>query len=127
MANTFKDISFKFNVHPITGDLVTVSDVDAIRTSISNILQTNFYERLFNQDVGSSVRDILFDDYGPVTQLRLQNAIETAIANFEPRVTIDNISVEMVPDRNEYYVRIDFLVVTSNEPQVFETYLSSRV
>lgn len=127
MANTFKDINFKFNVHPITGDLVTVSDVDAIKTSISNILQTNFYERLFNQDVGSSVRDILFDDYGPVTQLRLQNAIQTAIANFEPRVTIDNISVEMVPDKNEYYVRIDFLVVTSNEPQVFETYLSSRV
>ena len=44
----YKDFDLSFSINPITGDLGTKSDVNAIQQSIKTLINTNFFERPFN-------------------------------------------------------------------------------
>ena len=60
-TNIFKDISLSFARHPITGDIAKLSDVDAVKRSVRNLINTNFYERPFHPEIGSDIRATLFE------------------------------------------------------------------
>jgi hypothetical protein len=84
-AQIYKDINLNFTRHPITGDISKLSNVEAVKRSVRNLVNTNFYERPFHPEIGSDVRAILFE---PVTSLVadvLKRYVEDVINNFEPR------------------------------------------
>jgi phage baseplate assembly protein W len=99
ISQSFKDISLSLDVHPITKDLLTIKDSDAIKKSIRNLIQTIPGEKFFNSSFGSELRVSLFDfiDFG--TASVLQQQIEIAVSNYEPRV--ENVSVEVNPKPND--------------------------
>ena len=74
---------------------------------------TNFYEKPFHPEIGSGIRDMLFENMTPITAVVLARKIEDVIENFEPRARL--ISVRSLPnlDRNEYEVTIEFFVVNT--------------
>ena len=116
VSRGFKDISLSFTPHPITKDLTILKNENAIKKSVRNLVQTIPTERFFNSAIGSEVRDSLFDfvDFG--TASVIQNQIQIALENFEPR--IDNVSVEVTPkpDTNEFEVTVFFTVVGQDIP-----------
>ena len=91
ISRAFKDISLSFDAHPITKDLQILKNENAIRRSVRNIVETIPTERFFNSLLGSEVRSSLFEfvDFG--TASVIQNQIEIALENFEPR--INNVQV----------------------------------
>ena len=60
-VRTYKDLNLDFARHPVTNDLVKIEDVDAIKRSVRNLINTNFYERPFHPELGCGVRDLLFE------------------------------------------------------------------
>ena len=50
-SRKFKDIDLNFTRHPITNDIGTLEDANAIKRSVRNLIFTNYYERPFQKEV----------------------------------------------------------------------------
>ena len=119
----YKDLDLDFSRNPVTNDIVKIEDVDAVKRSVKNLVQTNFYERPFHPELGCGIRELLFEIYTPLTGIFLKRKIEEVITNFEPRVSLNQITVDDEPDRNRLKVSIYFYVVGVEDPVVVETFL----
>ena len=87
--------------------------MEAVKRSVRNLVLTNFYEKPFHPEIGSGVRDMLFENMSPLTAVVLAKKVEDVIENFEPRARL--IGVRALPnlDRNEYELTIEFFVVNT--------------
>lgn len=122
-ARTFKDLDLNFNVHPIRKDINVNKDAYAVIGSIKNLILTNFYERLFQPELGSNVRRLLFENVDNITSARLESEIEETILNFEPRVKISKITAIPNADNNSYGVTIEFFIINSADPITINFFL----
>ena len=59
-ANEYQDLDFDFTPNPITGDVAKVKNVTSVKRGIHNILMTENSERLFQPEVGSGLKNLLF-------------------------------------------------------------------
>tara|TARA_B100000902_G_scaffold334481_1_gene333656 strand:- start:1664 stop:2068 length:405 start_codon:yes stop_codon:yes gene_type:complete len=110
-SRRFKDISLSFKRHPVTNDLISLTDESAIKRSVRNLVETINEERPFNSLIGSFINQSLFEqaDNGLLSTIRTQ--IETSINNFEPRVTLTNVKVDHPPDTNDLEVTIAYTII----------------
>lgn len=108
----YSDLDLDFNVHPVRKSLIPLTDIDAVKQSVKNLILTNFFERPFSPRIGSNLRDLLFEPADEFTALSLKKAIVDVIHEYEPRV--DNIQVSIFdrPDNNAYAVTVAFRVIT---------------
>ena len=92
-SRKFKDLDLDFGRHPVTNDVNVVEDAIAIKRSVRNLIQTNFYERPFHPELGSGVRGLLFENYSPVMNVLLKRKIEECLINNEPRINLTGIII----------------------------------
>ena len=109
-SRVYKDLNLNFTTNPVTSDVTTVTDVNAVKRSVRNLLLTNHYDRPFHPEIGSNVQALLFENFGPITGNQLTTTIEEMIANFEPRARVESVECFPLQDRNTYDVRIYFYV-----------------
>ena len=109
----YRDLDLFFSRKNGTNDIEKITDVEAVKRSVRNLVLTNFYEKPFHPEIGSGIRDMLFENMTPITAVVLARKVEDVIENFEPRARL--ISVRSLPnlDRNEYEVTIEFFVVNA--------------
>lgn len=98
------------------GDIIPVEDTDAIRQSLRTIVLTKLGQKTRYQNplFGSAAADLLFEKINPFTMTNLEDEIEFAVQNWEPRVQIESISVESVTDRQEIRIGIIYSVINLN-------------
>ena len=111
VSRGFKDISMSFEINPINDDLITVKNRTAIARSIRNLMLTVPGERLFNEDMGSRVSEVLFDNLDEISASAIRDAIEATIITYESRVKLDNVKVKHKSDNNEFDVTITYAVI----------------
>jgi phage baseplate assembly protein W len=104
------DIDPFFNKSPKTGDLLLVRDEAAIRTSLKNLMATAYGERLFQPQIGGSLRQLLFEPIDAISAMELRDRILLTIANHEPRVQNVIVDVVAVPDDNAYTVTVEYSI-----------------
>ena len=108
---SYKDLDLNFTAHPVKKDVSKHINERAIINSVKNLVSTNFYERPFRPEIGSGVRQILFELVDSVSGAVLERQISEVINNFEPRVSIDSIIATPAPDENGYYITMQFFIV----------------
>jgi phage baseplate assembly protein W len=102
---------------------MAVEDVEAVKRSVKNLIQTNHYERPFHPEIGSDVRALLFENMTPLTALNLERKVQEVLVNFEPRAKVTSVVAEPNVDANSYHLQISFYVVGIQTPVVVETFL----
>jgi|TARA_R110001583_G_scaffold159617_1_gene311453 phage baseplate assembly protein W len=109
----YSDLDLFFGKKSSDRDISEVTDVQAVKRSIRNLILMNTYEKPFHPEISSGVRDMLFELMTPVTATILARQIENVIENFEPRARL--VGVRTLPnyDRNSYAVTIEFYVVNT--------------
>jgi len=122
-SRPFRDIDLDFGRNAITNDVNVVEDVIAIKRSVRNLIQTNFYERPFQPELGCGIRELLFEPFTPMTKVFLQRKIEEVLINYEPRIQLQNVAVDDDQDNNRLVVDIYFYVVGVPGPQTVSTFL----
>ena len=122
-SRPFRDIDLDFGRNAITNDVNVVEDVIAIKRSVRNLIQTNFYERPFHPELGCGIRELLFENFTPMTKIFLQRKIEEVLINYEPRIQLQNVAVDDDQDNNRLVVDIYFYVVGVPGPQQVSTFL----
>ena len=121
--NRYSDIVTSFDAHPLLGDVGSITNADAVKRSVRNLVLTDKYERRLNPSIGSNIRTILFEPMDGQTTIRLRDYIEETINNFEPRAALQQIIVEPDYDRQSYYVSIKFRIINIEEPLTLDFYL----
>ena len=119
----YKDLDLDFGRNTVTNDVNKLTDVEAVKRSVRNLINTNHFERPFHPEIGGNVRALLFENMTPLTALNLQRKIEEVLNNFEPRANITQILADPDIDRNGYRLEIKFYVIGIQNPITVETFL----
>jgi phage baseplate assembly protein W len=107
----YKDISISGKAHPLTGDIVRVTNFNAVGQSIRNILLTDASERPFdNLTLGGNIRSRLFDLMDIGIQNDLREEIVLTISKWEPRAIIRDVTVEAIPQAHTLEISITYSV-----------------
>jgi len=109
-SRIYSDLDLFFNKKNSNSDVNIIEDVQAVKRSVRNLVLLNSYEKPFHPEIGSGVRDILFENMTPITSIVLARKIEDVISNFEPRARLQAVRATPDLDRNAYTVTIDFFV-----------------
>ena len=123
-TKTYKDLDLDFTVNPITGDLVTVADAVSVKRGIKNILLTENTERLFQTEVGSGIKNLLFEQMSDLTASILEDEVRSAIEAWEGRAEVLEIIVTPEDENNRYRVAVTFTIVSQTDEQRLEVFLS---
>ena len=109
----YTDLDLFFGRKASDNDVRKVTDIQAVKRSIRNLVQLNTYEKPFRPEISGGVREMLFEPMSPVTAVVIARKIEDVITNFEPRARL--VSVRTFPDldRNAYEVSVEFYVVNT--------------
>ena len=119
----YKDIDLDFGRNTVTNDVNKLTDVEAVKRSVRNLINTNHYERPFHPEIGSNLRAMLFENITPQMTHALSKQIDLLIKNFEPRARLVQINVQPFIQRNGYRASISFYVVNTPERVEVETFL----
>ena len=119
----YSDLDLDFTRNPVTSDVVKLTDVEAVKRSVKNLIQTNHYERPFHPEIGSNLRGMLFENITPQMTHALSKQIDLLIKNFEPRARLVQINVQPFIERNGYRAQISFFVVNTPERVEMESFL----
>lgn len=113
----YSDLDFNFTLNPVTDDVSKRNDNNAIRQSIKNLILMRRYDNPFHPKISSQVPEQLFDNITPSTSSILQRAITYTLENFEPRITINNVTVDTESRENAVVVILEYTIVATNQHQ----------
>lgn len=123
IVRTFKDLDLNFTKNPATKDVAIRAGNQAVIRSVKNLINLSYYEKPFHPEIGSSVRQMLFEPLSPLTAQNLKRAIEDVINNFEPRVRLQNVVVQAFADSNQFEVAIEFFILNNATPTTITVFL----
>ena len=123
----YSDLDLFFGKKTSDNDISKVTDVEAVKRSIRNLVQLNVYDKPFHPEVSGGVREMLFENMTPLISTIIARQIEDVIENFEPRARL--VSVRALPDfdRNAYEVQVAFYVVNTPTELVDLTVMLERL
>ncbi len=116
----FKDFAVSFKANPNTKDVSAVSNANAIKQSVRNLILTQFGERPYQYDIGSRVSGLLFEPFDVFLAEDLRDEIYNCISRLEPRVEVRSISVKPSIDENEIDIAINYAIVGQQVTQVVQ-------
>lgn len=116
----YRDLDLSFRKHPLTGDISTFTDEDAVKSAIRNLVRIARYEKPFQPNLFSPVYELLFEPISEPSSTLLSNGLQFIIKNLEPR--IQNVRVSAVPDfdGNKYEVTIKYEIKKIQSQQTLE-------
>jgi phage baseplate assembly protein W len=123
-TRTFTDLDLNFLAHPVTKDVTTKTDEQAIKASIRNLILTSNYEKPFHPEIGSPIKSLLFEPASPILSVLIEKAIHQTVDNYEPRVRLTNVTANLSPDSNSVYVTVEFVIVNTSVPQTVNLILN---
>jgi phage baseplate assembly protein W len=113
-----------FSPHPYSKDILTRKNVDAVKTSIQNLILTKNYERPFHPEIGSQVTALMFENLMPSTIVAIERSIRNTIEKFEPRATIIDVQIVDNSDYNALDIEVSFLINNVALPVTVTTTIS---
>ena len=122
-SRIYKDLNLGFQKNTATKDIQKLTDVEAVKRSVRNLINTNHYEKPFHPEIGSNLRAMLFENITPQMNHIISKNIELLIKNYEPRCRLVQVNTQPMFDRNGYACQISFYVVNHPEAVAVETFL----
>ena len=122
-SRIYKDLNLGFQQNTATKDIQKITDAEAVKRSVRNLINTNHYEKPFHPEIGSNLRAMLFENITPQMNHIISKNIELLIRNYEPRCRLVQVNTQPMFDRNGYACQISFYVVNHPEPVTVESFL----
>ena len=123
----YSDLDLFFGKKSSDSDISKVTDVQAVKRSVRNLVLLNPYEKPFHPEIAGGVREMLFELMTPITAQIIAKQVENVINNFEPRAKLVGVRVQPDLDRNIYELTIEFYVVNAPTELVDMTVMLERL
>ena len=115
-SRAFKDINLSFKRHPVTNDVLTVRNEDAIKRSVRNIIFTILGEKPFEPNFGSVINNSLFELNTSLNEIRVSDEIKQSLLNYEPRIDNIDVTTTIYPDSNELNCTVQYDITGISAP-----------
>ena len=115
-SKAFKDISLSFDPHPVTKDLPIIANERAIVRSVRNLVETIPTERFFDSNLGTNIRELLFENMSASSVMIIEDMVRSTIRNYEPGVGDIGVEVDAIPDGNTLNVKVLFEIIGLEAP-----------
>ena len=119
----YRDLDLDFGLNSVTKDVNKLTDAEAVKRSVRNLINTNHYERFFRPELGSGLRGLLFEPMNEITTQFIKQKIIELLNFHEPRIRLTSVIVDNQMDANAYSVRISFNIIGTQTPIQVETFL----
>lgn len=120
----YSDFSAQFGRNRMTNDVVRLTEMDAVKRAVKNLIMTDKYERLLDPKIGAGIRALLFEPMTPLTTIAIRDVISDTLSRYEPRAVVDQINVEPDYDRQSYYITIIFSLQSTEQVASVEFFLN---
>ena len=97
----------------------TKTTIEAVKTNIRLLLQTNQGERLFQPNLGMNLKQLLFEISSDETTIQIENNIVDVFERWLPFVQLQNIGINRRDDINQININIEFNI--SRTPNSLES------
>ena len=108
----YRDLDLFFG-RKTNDDLNKVTDIEAVKRSVRNLILTNTFEKPFHPEIGGNVRGLLFENMTPMVSAVISRKIEDSIINHEPRARLVGVKAQPDRDLNGYVVSVFFYVANA--------------
>jgi len=115
----YSDFHKDMTQNPINFDLARKIDEEAVKESIKNLILTDRGERLFQPEIGSDVRKMLFENINNSTIEVIKDLVRNTIRNYEPRANLIGVDVITSIDSLQVDIIITFNIINRLEPVTF--------
>lgn len=85
-------------------------NIDAVITSIDNILRTHPFERVMRSTFASNLNLMVFDPISQRISGDIAREVNEKIAMWDDRVIVNSIDITEMPDRNLIEVQLSFSI-----------------
>ena len=75
----YTDLDLFFGRKSSNSDIQQVTDVQAVKRSIRNLVQLNAYEKPFHPEISGGVREMLFEPMSHITAIVIARKIEDVL------------------------------------------------
>ena len=123
----YVDLDLFFQKKIPSKDVNTITDIQAVKRSVRNLVLLNPYEKPFHPEISSGIRGMLFELMTPFVAAQLTKKVEDVINNFEPRARLVAVRANPDLDRNAYDVTVEFYVVNAPTELVDLTVMLERL
>jgi hypothetical protein len=89
----FTDLNLSFKKHPGSNDVLLKTDVDAVKTSIKNVLLNGAFDVPFDPFFGANIKRMLFELASPSLSATVKRNVLLKLSEYEPRCVIQDIQV----------------------------------
>lgn len=111
ISKSFRDFSLKFEKNPVTKDVATLKNENAIKESVKNIVRYNFFEKPFLPQFGGNLIAKLFELATPGIEAEVESDIERALTLYEPRINQVSVSANFDESTNTLDVEVQYTIV----------------
>ena len=98
-----------------------------VREAVLIVLATDKGERVMRPDFGAGLRSFVFGPLNQTTLQRVQTQVQEALVKWEPRITVEQVSVTIDPsEQGKLLIAVRYLVRVTNTLQnlVYPFYLN---
>lgn len=120
----FTDLNLLFTPHPATADVTKVTDENAVKAAIRNLILTQNYERPFHPEIGCQITSLLFENYTPVTRAIMERTVRDVLEKFEPRARLTRLNIIENVEQNAVDVTVEFALNNLERPITVTTTLT---
>jgi phage baseplate assembly protein W len=116
---SYSDFLTDLNPHPVSGDIVKYINENSVIRSVRNLLLTDRFERLYQPDIGTDIRKMLFEPMDDATAQNISVFTQQTITQYEPRAKVISINVVADTENNRYIVSLVLIVINKQDPISF--------
>lgn len=114
----YSDFDVDLSMNPVTHDVITKTNENSVRQSLRLLLLTNFYDRKWEPLCGSNLNQILYNQLDDFMKYSLQEQLRRIISDWEPRVRLDDITVE-TDDLGHIKIRLVYTILMLDKTDLF--------
>ena len=110
----YSDLDLFFTKKTVGSDVNKVTDIQAVKRSLRNLINLNAFEKPFHPEISGGVREMLFENMTPGTLKLIEERVVDTIEIYEPRAELIDVAVEQI---DEQQVNVTVLFYVTNEEQ----------
>ena len=120
----YRDLDLDFGRNSVTNDVNKLTDIEAVKRSVRNLINTSHFDRPFHPEIGTQVHYLLFENFSSAVKLAMERTIIDSIEKYEPRVRLIDVQIEESVDTNNLIVNIIFALKNTSNPVTISTLIS---
>lgn len=122
----FKDLDLSLSPHPLTGDITSKVNADAIKRALKTLVQLEKWDKPFDSSVQGFGEGMLFELPGPLAEISVKDQLTWVIKSFEPRVEIEDIDVKLSSDESAFNIIVSYKIKSLNIDD-FSSFIIQRI